>query len=128
MSDGFTQDIADKVIERLMQGRSLLSICNDEDIPSHATILRWRKSHTEFGEAIPRAREEGSHVLAEQCLDIADNSDLDPQDRRVRIDTRLRLIGKWNARSYGDKVVNEHSGPDGAAIPHRVEVVFGRSD
>ena len=25
-------------------------------------------------------------------------------DRRVRIDTRLRLIGKWNATIYGDKV------------------------
>ena len=26
------------------------------------------------------------------------------------IDTRLRLIGKWNAKSYGDKLGVEHSG------------------
>ena len=102
--DGYTAEIHDKLIERLMMGRSLLSICRDDDMPSQATILRWRKRYPELDEAIPRARAEGAHTLAEQCLDIADNDDLDPQDRRVRIDTRLRLIGKWNARAYGDKL------------------------
>jgi hypothetical protein len=108
--DGYSEEIHQAVIERLMQGRSLLSICRDKDIPSHATVLRWRKKYPDFDEAIPRAREEGTHVLADQCLEIADNSDLDPQDRRVRIDTRLRLIGKWNARNYGEKQQVEHTG------------------
>ena len=103
--DGYTAEIHDALIERLMMGRSLLSICRDEDMPSHATILRWRKKYPDLDDAIPRARAEGSHVLAEQCLDIADNINLDPQDRRVRIDTRMRLIGKWNARHYGDKTL-----------------------
>lgn len=102
--DAYTPEIHDKLIERLMLGRSLLSICRDDDMPSHATILRWRKKYPELDEAIPRARSEGSHVLAEQCLEIADDKNLDPQDRRVRIDTRMRLIGKWNARAYGDKL------------------------
>jgi hypothetical protein len=29
---------------------------------------------------------------------------LDAQEKRVRIDTRIRLLGKWNARQYGDKI------------------------
>jgi hypothetical protein len=29
---------------------------------------------------------------------------LDAAEKRVRIDTRLRLLGKWNARQYGDKI------------------------
>lgn len=105
--DGYTAEIHEKLIERLMMGRSLLSICRDDDMPSHATVLRWRKRYPELDDAIPRARAEGSHVLAEQCLDIADDPALDPQDRRVRIDTRLRLIGKWNARHYGDRTTLE---------------------
>jgi hypothetical protein len=28
----------------------------------------------------------------------------------------LRLIGKWNAKAYGDKVQQEVSGPDGGAL------------
>ena len=103
-TDGYTQEIHDAILERLALGRSLLSISKDEDMPSHATILRWRKKYPELDEAIPRAREEGTHTLADECLQIADNKDLEPADRRVRIDTRLRLIGKWNARHYGDKL------------------------
>ena len=120
--DGYNEEIHQTIIERLMQGRSLLSICRDEDVPSHATVLRWRKKYPDFDEAIPRAREEGTHALADQCLEIADNSDLDPQDRRVKIDTRLRLIGKWNARNYGDKQQVEHTGSV------NITVVDGYSD
>ena len=48
--------------------------------------------------------------MAEECIDISDDPELDPQDKRVRIDTRLRLIGKWNAKRYGDKIEHEVSG------------------
>lgn len=108
--DGYTQEIHDAILERLSQGRSLLSICRNDDMPSHATVLRWRKKYPDLDEAIPRAREEGTHTLAEECLTIADNDQLDPADRRIRIDTRLRLIGKWNRASYGDKQTVEHQG------------------
>jgi len=102
--DGYSEEILDAIAENLMRGRSLLSICSDQDMPSHATVLRWRKKYPELDEAISRAREEGTHALADQCLDIADDPSLEPADRRIRIDTRLRLIGKWNARHYGDKL------------------------
>ena len=103
--DGYTEELRDKIIERLSEGRALLSICKDEDVPSHATVLRWRKRYKDFDEAIPRARADGSHALADQCLEIADSGNGDDvQHRRLRIDTRLRLIGKWNAKEYGDKV------------------------
>lgn len=35
---------------------------------------------------------------------------LDAQEKRVRIDTRIRLLGKWNARQYGDKIEIENTG------------------
>jgi hypothetical protein len=34
---------------------------------------------------------------------------LDAQEKRVRIDTRIRLLGKWNARQYGDKIEIENT-------------------
>jgi hypothetical protein len=40
--------------------------------------------------------------LADECLEIADG--IDPTDvKRVKIDTRIRLIGKWSQR-YSDKL------------------------
>lgn len=122
--DGYTPELHDAILERLSLGRSLLSISKDEDMPSHATILRWRKKYPDFDEAIPRAREEGTHALADECLQIADDKDLEPADKRVRIDTRLRLIGKWNARLYGDKQTVEHQGGVSITVVDR----FGNHD
>jgi hypothetical protein len=103
----YTEEIRDKIIDLIIQGNSLLSIGKMKDMPSHPTLLRWMHMYEDLAEAIPRARMEGTHVLAEQCLQIADDDTLDPADRRVKIDTRMRLIGKWNSRVYGDRVQND---------------------
>ncbi|MDZ7904614.1 MAG: hypothetical protein U5N55_01610 [Cypionkella sp.] len=110
-------------------GNSLLSISRMDGMPDYSTIWRWRKDRPEFDAMIPRARAEGAHVLAEQCLDIADSRDqdmieVDGQMRvdhdviaraKLRIDTRMRLIGKWNAASYGEKL--DHTSSDGSMTP-----------
>ena len=57
-----------------------------------------------------RAKETGTHHMADDCIRIADDKTLDPQDRRIRIDTRLRLIGQWNRAIYGAHTKTEHSG------------------
>ena len=36
------------------------------------------------------------------CLTIADNTEEDPASRRVRVETRLKLLAKWCPRRYGD--------------------------
>jgi len=36
--------------------------------------------------------------------------------RNLRIDTRLKLLAKWNPKKYGDVSKVEHSGRDGGAI------------
>ena len=41
---------------------------------------------------------------SDQLVQIADNELLEPNDRRVRIDTRKWLMSKLNPASYGDKV------------------------
>lgn len=79
-------------------------ICKEEDMPCYMSVLRWQRRHPEFGDLVARAKVDGTHALADECIEIADDKKSDPADRRVRIDTRLRLIGKWNATIYGDKM------------------------
>jgi hypothetical protein len=79
-------------------------ICKEEGMPCYMSVLRWQRRHPEFGDLVARAKVDGTHALADECIEIADEKKADPADRRVRIDTRLRLIGKWNATIYGDKV------------------------
>jgi len=66
-----------------------------------------------------RARERGCDAIAEDSLAIADDSsgdmivDDDGEVRfdsenvarsKLRVDTRMRLIAKWNSGRYGDKL------------------------
>lgn len=107
----------------LSEGHSLLSICEALGV-AYSTACNWERDIPEHGANSARAREIGCHYLASQCLDIADdarNDWMERQDRdgqgggwvlngdhvqrsRLRIDTRMRLIGKWLPKVYGDKV------------------------
>jgi hypothetical protein len=72
--------------------------------------------------------EYGTHAMAHEAVRIADDATNDwmsdqedgggvayklngehIQRSRLRIDTRLRLIGKWNRKIYGDKVNVENT-------------------
>ena len=85
----------------------MLSISEDSTMPGLSTICRWLVENPEFRELTRSARESGTDVLADECIRIADDPNISPHDKRVRIDTRLRLIGKWNARKYGDRIAHE---------------------
>lgn len=104
----YTQELAEEICARLSTGETLLKISQDEHMPCLRTLLRWEVENPEYCHLSTRARENGTHVMADQCISIADDPTLDPNDKRIRIDTRLRLIGKWNAKKYGDKIAMEH--------------------
>lgn len=110
----YSDDVAGLICLRLSNGEPLKKICSDPSMPDYSTVWRWVEKHPEFRAVSLRAREIGTHAIADECVEIADNPDLDPNDKKVRIDTRLRLIGKWNRKVFGDR--QEISGVDGAPI------------
>lgn len=114
----YTPELADAICEELAKGRPLAQICEDEGMPSYTTVWRWEQKHPEFRKASAHAREHGTHYMADDCIRIADDDEIEPADKRVRIDTRLRLIGKWNAKAYGDKVAHQHTGAGGGPIEY----------
>ena len=73
-------------------------------MPGFTTVWEWERENDDLAKLSARARELGTHFMADDCLRIADDSEIDPQNKRIMVDTRLRLIGKWNAKAYGDKV------------------------
>ena len=117
-----------EVCERMAKGEPLAVICRDEHMPDPSTIWDWEKEDESIAQAIARARDAGADAIAAECLTIADplpaykvsegGSSIDQGDvanRKLRIETRLKLLAKWNPRKYGDKV--ELSGPgEGGAL------------
>lgn len=112
---------SDAIIEaiclRLAQGEPLAQICQDEAMPSFGTVWRWENEDEVFRELSARARETGTHFMADDCIRIADDPVLEPNDKRIRIDTRMRLIGKWNAKKYGEAALLKLGDANGDKIP-----------
>jgi hypothetical protein len=120
----FTQEAADEICQRLGKGEPLAQICRDEHMPAVRTVSHWKDASETFKADFVRAREEGFDALAAQCLDIADETDNDTLhtehgDRpntewisrsKLRIETRLKLLAKWDPKRYGDKLDLNHGG------------------
>lgn len=109
----FEDDQVKELLERIAKGEPLLQICKDSRMPGRATVYGWEECDKEFAGQLRAARARGVHALAEECLQIADEKAEDAvqvANKRVRIDTRLRLAGKWLPAIYGDKIDVNHSG------------------
>jgi len=132
----YTDAIAKEICERLAQGEPLASICRDEQMPAVRTVGDWRERMPDFSASIARARDEGFDALAAQCLDIADDKSGDirlvgdgdqevcntefVQRAKLRIETRLKLLAKWDPKRYGDRV--DHTSSDGS-MGHKPTVI-----
>lgn len=130
----YTATVAALICERLAQGEPLSRICEDEDMPPAPTVRGWIADDIQgFAALSARAYRLGYDATAEDCLEIADNAKNDWMERngqddsgwvangeniqrsRLRIDTRLRLLGKWDKKRYGDHQQVEHTVSDSLA-------------
>lgn len=102
------------ICARLATGDPLSVICRDLVVPVR-TVNDWRKADAEIAAQFDEARDLGHDAIGYDCIDIADNVDEDPASRRIRIDTRLKLLAKWDPRRYGDKV--QLADADGEKLP-----------
>lgn len=129
----YTQEVADIICERLADGESLRQICLDEDLPSRATIFRWLASHSVFSDQYARARELQAETLFDEMIHIADTPVIGQKSvskatgleiteadmiehRRLQIDARKWVLGKLKPKKYGEKITQEHTGPNGGPI------------
>lgn len=126
----YTQKVADEIVERLAEGEPLRQICRDERMPSWRTVYDWKSADAGFSARIAGAREAGFDAIAEECLEIADDTSRDTLtddngDRantewisrsKLKIDTRLKLLSKWDPARYGDKLQQEHTGKGGGPL------------
>lgn len=136
-------EIIDCALQSLRTGQSLLAFCKENKL-AYAMVWEWLNPDG-LNDSSPyaMARRTGTHYMADECLEIADEiislkrAMIDPaltegevitiRDRvavaKLRIDTRLRLAGKWNKQYYGDKVAPETEAGDG-----EIRITGGLSD
>lgn len=110
----------EQLLLRIEKGEPLAQICADKTMPSRRGVYNWIDEDQDFARRFRSARAKGVHYLVEDCLRIADEP-VEKGDavaiahKRIRIDTRLRLAGKWLPKEYGDKIDINHT----AEVTHR---------
>jgi hypothetical protein len=112
-------EIADRVRELMIEGRSLREICTVAGMPGRRTVFHWLRDHPEFRERYEIARLMQVEWWAHEIIEIADDAsgdfiitkdgeravDHDHINRaRLRIEARKWLMAKLHPQRYGDRV------------------------
>lgn len=129
----YTPDLGDAICLRLAEGEPLRVVCEDADMPSLRTVLRWLSDgqHEEFCQQHARAREARAELEFDAMIEIADNGQRDVKEDsegneyvdheviqrdRLRVDTRKWILARTSPKRYGDKQQVEHQGGMSVAI------------
>ena len=131
----YSPEIADEILDRLAAGEPLRTICRDEGMPAESTVRAWSLDQNHpISARYARAREAGFWSMADEMLEIADDSRNDWIEKvtrsgdtitvvneeaigraRLRVATRQWTLAKM-LPAFGDRLSAELSGPDGAPL------------
>ena len=142
----YTPELAAEIARRLSEGEPLRQICRDESMPEWRTIYDWMYRDDALGAqgvglsaAIARAREIGYDKMAEECLELADTpkwgtKQVESEDgitvtredmlghRKLQIETRLKLLAKWNPKKYGERLTHAGDADNPVAVQADISI------
>ena len=102
----YSDELAEKICEKIANGRSLRSICAEDGMPPMKTIYRWLEANEEFRHQYARAREKQADYFAEEIIEIADSTEAESaavSKAKLQIDARKWAASKIAPKKYGDK-------------------------
>ena len=117
----YNEDIDERICTMIAGGTTLRAICRLDDMPAWQTVYRWLEANEGFRDRFARARLTGFDAIAQEALDIADTTQAGVRrkvnadgveetiedmlgHRKLQIETRLKLLAKWDPKRYGDRL------------------------
>jgi hypothetical protein len=123
----YSDEIADIICERMINGESLVKICKDENMPSRAAVYRFFDARPDFEARCARAREGMADFLVDEIDELAEaTTEANVQSMKVKISTKQWRAMKMAPRIYGDRTRTEVTGADGGAIQVKATTVDAR--
>ena len=119
------------ICTRLATGEPMAVICRDLKVPVR-TVNDWRAQDPDIAAQFDEARDLGFDAIAHECLEIADDRSNDwtigerggrvldneaVQRSKLRIETRLKLLARWDPKRYGERQQLDHTSSDGSMRP-----------
>jgi hypothetical protein len=122
----YTPEIADKICSKIVVGRSLRSICLDEDMPDLVTIYSWLRLYQDFLKQYDVATGERTETQQEMLIEMGDKAiehaeSSDPKAAgaivsayKLKADNLKWSMSKMKPKKYGEKL---DLTSDGKALP-----------
>lgn len=117
--------MAAHICSEVSSGRSLRSICMDDDMPAASSVYLWLSKYPSFSDNYAKAQVDRATAMAEEILEISDDATFDFYEAgegrlspnsvsvardKLKVDTRKWLLSRMDPKRYGDKVTQEHTG------------------
>jgi hypothetical protein len=129
----YSYDLSEQICERLSNGETATAICQGKGMPTWGVLQGWIRDKPDFAKRYAKARGAGWEYWADNLIDIADTpcpgvistlmewgtqiKTADMLDhRRLRIETRKWLLAKRKPQTFGEKIEQTHTGPDGGPL------------
>lgn len=120
----YTTATAVEICTQIVEGKSLNKICLSDGMPDVRTVYRWLSVNEEFRQQYARAKEDQADTLADEIIDIADDTARDTIEvkgedgsvireiantewisrSRLRVDARKWIASKLKPKKYGERM------------------------
>lgn len=102
----YSDELANLICERLINGESLRQICRDAGMPDRSTVIRWMNTDADFASKCERAREEQADLMDDMILEVANACTNDTAHAdKVKISAYQWRASKLKPKKYGDKLM-----------------------
>jgi hypothetical protein len=103
----YSSELVDRICEWISEGKSLRSFCRIEGNPGFQTVLDWLNDDDKiyFRSKYARAREIQAEIMADELLEIADDTKPDQlklAHDKMKIETRQWIAAKLLPKKYGN--------------------------
>jgi len=104
----YNDKLIDTFLDRIMDGRGLVSVCKDPDMPRKSTVYQWLadSEKKDFVDRYIKACKIRAEVIAENMIDKIESVELDKDaiaQARLELDAKKWFLAKLHPTKYGDK-------------------------
>jgi hypothetical protein len=115
----YSEEIAARICDGLIEGKSLRQLCQVDDMPDRSTVLRWIDADQDFAARCARARMLQADLMDDLIIETAETcTNENAQAARVKIAAYQWRAAKLAPKKYGEKVTL--AGDEENPIAHRV--------
>ncbi len=119
----YTEEMGRRICDAIASSKGGLrkTLASDPELPELHTVQSWLANIAQFSSDYALAKRTQIETMAEDIIDISNDDSLEPNDKRIRVDTLKWLLSKLIPKTYGDKLDLTSDGQALAPASHLID-------